>query len=319
MLNQVLTCLDQRTHLLRAKLRGLDETPSVEKSGSEVDGLEEIEGCVEVLETIKRMRGKGKVRVVLVYRERRHRTHHRHQDKGQSNKVVFAKEKRDFLSLLGLPGAMISERGLDFTVRPNTATAERRMAAKAQSTGEKQEEGELEPDEKNGGGAVATEGGSGEECEAGGSPRRARQLLNRVVPFMKRGSVSPQRQGTPSSNRSESTEPQSDQEANMCDARSTLSCDSCSSDESSETEDETDIVTDTAVPGTYIHRESLNPASLAHDGLHITLELDKLGLKKTTRLVSPFLRVSVRGEQVSCLCILYLFQSMSVICILVSL
>lgn len=85
----------------------------------------------------------------------------------------------------------------------------------------------------------------------------------------------------------------------MCDARSTLSCDSCSSDESSETEDETDLVTDTAVPGTYIHRESLNPASLDHDGLHITLELDKLGLKKTTRLVSPFLRVSVRGEQVS--------------------
>ncbi|KAK3885357.1 hypothetical protein Pcinc_010436 [Petrolisthes cinctipes] len=299
-----MTCLDQRTHFLKAKLKGLDVTllTGENSRAAEVDGLAEMEGCIEVLETIKRMRGKGKVRVVLVYRERRHRTHHRHQDKGQSNKVVFAREKRDFLSLLGLPGAMISERGLDFSVRPNTATAGKRMAAEAQADMKKQqEEGELEPDEKNGGGAVATEGGSGgEECEVGGSPRRARQLLSRVVPFMKRGSVSPQRQDTPSTNRSRSAsiEPQSqsDQEASMCDARSTLSCDSCSSDENSETEDETDLVTDTAVPGTYIHRESLNPASLAPDDNHITLELDKLGLKKTTRLVSPFLRVSVRDS-----------------------
>ncbi|ROT61051.1 putative axin interactor, dorsalization-associated protein isoform X2 [Penaeus vannamei] len=201
---------------------------------SEAATVRELSKCLDLLETIRKMGSKTRVPVVLVYRERRHRTQHRHQEKGQSNKVVFAKEKRDFLSLLGLPGSMISEKGIDFST--------------------------------------------------------AKKVLLQLLPFSKRkGSVSPHP-------KSELSEEEDDIPA---DARSTLSCDTCSSADSSETEEEVDVATDLAVLGaTYAHKESVKPPPFRDSGsTYVSLDLEKIGIKNTRGVVCPFARVSVRDAQ----------------------
>ncbi|XP_071513674.1 uncharacterized protein [Panulirus ornatus] len=302
LLGQVLSCLDERAQQLRSSLKG--SRGHINKAGfasaapvskdhpsgrSEAAALREVTRCVEVLETIKRMGSKARVPVVLVYRERKHRTHHRHQEKGQSNKIVFAKEKRDFLSLLGLPGAMISEKGIDFTVRPNTASVQRRQkeAMKNNNTTETTEVGELEPDEKNGGAAVQT------DLDDSESPRTTRKILQQYLPFRKKGSVSPQ----PDESTTEELDSDTKEEEEFADVRSTLSCDSCSSDESSDTDVEADLATDTAVSEAYVHRESIKPPPFHEMGFtYITLAMEKLGVKNTARLVCPFVRVSVRDQ-----------------------
>ncbi|XP_053628043.2 axin interactor, dorsalization-associated protein [Cherax quadricarinatus] len=302
MLGQVLTCLDQRTQQLKTTRKG--SLGQINKPGfasaaptsknlisvsPETVTVKELNRCVDRLETIKRMVSKAKVPVVLVYRERKHRTHHRHEEKGQSNKVVFAKEKRDFLSLLGLPGAMISEKGIDFTVRPNTASNIKRQkeSLKNNNATETTDVGEMEPDEKNGGAAVQTDLDNSE------SPKTTRKILQQYLSFKKKGSVSPQ----PEDSTTEEAESETKDEE-FADVRSTLSCDSCSSDESSETDEETDINTDIAVPGVYAHQESIKPPPFFEVGMtYVVLAMEKLGVKNTARLVSPFLRVSVRDPQ----------------------
>ncbi|XP_076062854.1 uncharacterized protein LOC143037979 [Oratosquilla oratoria] len=80
--------------------------------------MKELARCIDTLDTIKALSSKKTLPVVLVYKERRHRTQHRHEEKGKSNKVIFPKEKRDFLRSLGLPYKMVTEQGLDFTIQP---------------------------------------------------------------------------------------------------------------------------------------------------------------------------------------------------------
>lgn len=333
----MLTCLDQRTQQLRASVKGprgstvlpAPTSNNLASVSSEAATVRELSKCLDLLETIRKMGSKTRVPVVLVYRERRHRTQHRHQEKGQSNKVVFAKEKRDFLSLLGLPGSMISEKGIDFSVRPNTASALRRQSeekktnssastasasATAANTTDTIEVRELEPDEKNGGGTIQTDGGMEREVEneeeedeeedeevnvdeeddddddEEASPKTAKKVLLQLLPFSKRkGSVSPHP-------KSELSEEEDDIPA---DARSTLSCDTCSSADSSETEEEVDVATDLAVLGaTYAHKESVKPPPFRDSGsTYVSLDLEKIGIKNTRGVVCPFARVSVRGEQ----------------------
>ncbi|XP_042869787.1 uncharacterized protein LOC122251746 [Penaeus japonicus] len=342
LLSQVLTCLDHRTQQLRMSVKGQrgSAAPSAPTSNnlasvsSESTAVRELTKCLDLLETIRKMGSKTRVPVVLVYRERRHRTQHRHQEKGQSNKVVFAKEKRDFLSLLGLPGSMISEKGIDFSVRPNTASALRRQseekksnssastasasasaAAAAGNTTDTIEVRELEPDEKNGGGTIQTDGGMEREPENDeeddeeedeevnideedddddddddASPKTAKKVLLQLLPFSKRkGSVSPH----PKSDLSE------EEDDIPADARSTLSCDTCSSAESSETEEEVDVATDLAVLGaTYAHKESVKPPPFRDaDSTYVSLDLEKIGIKNTRGVVCPFARVSLRDAQ----------------------
>nr|XP_045603872.1 uncharacterized protein LOC123761743 [Procambarus clarkii] len=304
LLSHVLTCLDQRTQYLKINLkgsRGQINTPgyasaaptSRELTSVSPEGvaLKELNKCVEVLQTISRMVSKARVPVVLVYRERKHRTHHRHEEKGQSNKVVFAKEKRDFLSLLGLPGAMISEKGIDFTVRPNTASVNKRQreSLKNNNATDATDVGEMEPDEKNGGAAVQT------DLDDSESPKTTRKILQQYLPFKKKGSVSPQPDDSTTEDAESDTK---EEEEEFADVRSTLSCDSCSSDESNETDDESDINTDTTVSEIYAHQESVKPPPFCEMGFtYVVLAMEKLGVKNTARLVSPFVRVSIRDPQ----------------------
>lgn len=332
----MLTCLDQRTQQLRASVKGprgsttltAPTSNNLASVSSEAATVRELSKCLDLLETIRKMGSKTRVPVVLVYRERRHRTQHRHQEKGQSNKVVFAKEKRDFLSLLGLPGSMISEKGIDFSVRPNTASALRRQSeekktnssastasasAAAANTTDTIEVRELEPDEKNGGGTIQTDGGMERQVEheeeddededeevnvdeedddddEETSPKTAKKVLLQLLPFSKRkGSVSPH----PKNDVSE------EEDDIPADARSTLSCDTCSSADSSETEEEVDVATDLAVLGaTYAHKESVKPPPFRDSGsTYVSLDLEKIGIKNTRGVVCPFARVSLRGEQ----------------------
>ncbi|XP_066958490.1 uncharacterized protein [Macrobrachium rosenbergii] len=310
LLGQVLTCLDMRTQQLRIKLEGsraqickpgLASTGPLSKdaitSAAETMALNELTKCLEVLDTIRRMGSKTKVPVVLVYRERKHRTQHRHEEKGQSNKVVFPKEKRDFLSLMGLPGSMFSEKGFDFTVRPNTASALRKLQEEeAQHNRDNQtrdttDVGEIEPDEKNGGTAVQV------EEEDTDSPKTAKKNLLTYLPFMKKTSVAPHPESEDAEGRD--IEEAEDEEEEAADARSTLSCDTCSSAGSSDTEEELEDVTDTPVAGaTYAHKETVLPPPFKEVGsTYVTLGLEKVGLKNTGRIVCPFIRVSVRDSQ----------------------
>ncbi|XP_064110750.1 axin interactor, dorsalization-associated protein-like isoform X2 [Macrobrachium nipponense] len=317
LLGQVLTCLDMRTQQLRIKLEGsraqickpgLASTGPLSKdaitSTAETMALNELTKCLEVLDTIRRMVSKTKVPVVLVYRERKHRTQHRHEEKGQSNKVVFPKEKRDFLSLMGLPGSMFSEKGFDFTVRPNTATALRKLQEEeAQNNRDNQtrdttDVGEIEPDEKNGGTAVQVEDDDTD------SPKTTKKNLLTYLPFMKRTSVAPHpeledAEGRDIEEAADDEEEEEGEEEEAADARSTLSCDTCSSAGSSDTEEELEDVTDTPVAGaTYAHKESVLPPPFKEIGsTYITLGLEKVGLKNTGRIVCPFIRVSVRDSQ----------------------
>ncbi|XP_068246163.1 uncharacterized protein [Palaemon carinicauda] len=311
LLSQVLTCLDMRTQQLRIKLEGsraqickpgLSSTGPLSKdaitSAAETMALDELMKCLEVLDTIRRMDSKAKVPVVLVYRERKPRTQHRHEEKGQSNKVVFAKEKRDFLSLMGLPGAMITEKGLNFTVRPNTATAIRKLQEEDKNNSENQardttDVGEIEPDEKNGGTAVQVDEDDSD------SPKTVKKNLLNYIPFMKKTSVGPHPATEDPDERDTEEGDEEEEEEEAADARSTLSCDTCSSAGSSDTEEEFEDDTDTPVSGaTYAHKETVLPPPFKEIGsTYVTLAMEKIGLKNTARIVFPFIRVSIRDSQ----------------------
>ena len=100
----------------------LSSNASNEKSDDKT--LENLQACIELFETIKMMCSNDRVPVILVYRERRARKQHRHEEKGQSNKVKFPKEKRDFLELMGVPGQMVTTQGFDYSVKPGSICLE---------------------------------------------------------------------------------------------------------------------------------------------------------------------------------------------------
>ena len=129
-----MTRLDQRTQVLkistgwskgRVQLGMPPLSPAIINGEKDKDTtLEDLNNCIELFETIKMMCSSDRVPVMLVYRERRPRKQHRHSEKGRSNRITFAKEKRDFLELLGVPGQMITEHGFDYSVKPGSICIE---------------------------------------------------------------------------------------------------------------------------------------------------------------------------------------------------
>lgn len=328
--------LDQRIMTLKAalwkptSLTSVSSSPPTSKMCPAHDpSLRELHNCLSLLDTVKAIASSRKMPVVLVYRERRHRTRHRHQEKGKSNKIVFAKEKRDFLQFLGLPGSMVTERGIDFNVRPNShlsngpPTLIQKVQKNADEDSQDSESNEVKsihenPDKTNG---DVVEAPDEEEAAppslqsnsrsataspqlkpSSGKEEKRISIVGQFRGIRKRFSVSPQRDDQDSTADQYRSYEALSSDGNLsreapADARSTLSCDSCSSNESSLSDPgEREDSSDTAVLANYSHKEALLAPPLQSTGeTYMVLVLEKVGLKKTDYLHSPFLRVSLRG------------------------
>jgi len=265
----------------------------------------ELEECLKYFPTIKVLSSNRKVPVMLVYGERSHRTSHRHQEKGKSNKVIFPKEKREFLEVMGLPGKMITKAGLDFTVKPEidlsgirihyTPTRSRSSTMNSQN--------EDDSDYENYDSVMETVIDSVNQLTVDEelSPTKTKRRPS-AINMLKKPSISPLPNEKGSGSR-KSTGKKSGRKKKPIvippddpDIRSMMTCDSCSS--SDEYESDSDVCEqDVAVPSNYAHVENLQPGPFnGLDLTYFTFELEKIAVQSARTMVSPFLRISVRGN-----------------------
>ena len=326
-----MNCLDKRTLALKAVLKGsrpnsLNSTFSTGTMSTQVvqsansnqpvqpqqpvanpsddPSFMQLEDCLKYFPTIKALASNRKLPVVLLYGERTHRKSHRYQEKGKSNKVIYPKEKRDFLQIMGLPGKMITSRGLDFSVRPEidregvriqyTPPPSRSRSAPREST--QQDNNNIE----NNGTVMETVIDSTDQLSisddsSSDKPSWKRSALN----LLRKTSVGPhprdssggRRKSSGKRHRSKRREPSMDAEI-----QSMLSCDSCSS--SDEYESDSDVTEqDVAVPSNYEHKKNVQPEPFYGLNLtYATFDIEKIGVQNAKTLMSPFLRISVRGK-----------------------
>ncbi|KAF2366303.1 Axin interactor dorsalization-associated protein C-terminal domain [Trinorchestia longiramus] len=293
------------THAFTSKPEQQDSAASLVSHPS----FKELEECLKHFPTIKVLASNKKMPVVLVYGERTHRKSHRFQDKGKSNTVIYPKEKRDFLRIMGLPGKMITSKGIDFSVKPEIDSSGVRIHYSPQrSRSASTDDHNLKDDKENNGSIMETVLDStnrlavSEEDHSQEKTKRRMSAIN----IIKKQSVGPHPDcggGGGSGKKSSGKKSKGKIKEKLLppedvDVRSMLSCDSCSSNEDDD-KSESDICEhDIAVPSNYSHQRNLQPEPFyGLDLTYITLELEKIGVHDTRNLISPFIRMSIRDKE----------------------
>ncbi|XP_018010862.1 uncharacterized protein LOC108668201 [Hyalella azteca] len=341
LMNDVMNCLDRRTMVLKAaqnpnsrpcsldttfstgsvstpqvtNVATAEEAPAQQKpqvaqaESPDIDpSFTELVECLKHFSTIKVLASKRKMPVVLIYGERTHRKSHRFQEKGKSNTIVYPKEKRNFLQIMGLPGKMITKKGLDFSVKPEIDSSGVRIhyspqRSRSASTDEQREEKE------NNGSIIETVLDKTNNLSVTEDDGRTKRRLS-AINIIKKPSVSPlPGSGGSTSQKSpgkkgKGKNSKKDKNKNKnkdldihTECKSMLSCDSCSS--SDECESESDVCEhDIAVPSNYCHLEKLQPEPLySADLTYVTIQLEKIGIHNTRNFISPFIRMSIRDRE----------------------
>lgn len=262
----------------------------------------QLEECLKHFPTIKVLGSHRKMPVVLVYGERTHRKSHRHQEKGKSNTVVYPKEKRNFLQIMGLPGKMITTKGLDFNVKPEIDNLGVRIIYSPQrSRSASTEDRSRSEDKENNGSIMETVIDSTNNLSVNEETPKSKRKLS-AMSIMKKPAVGPHPDSGSSSKKSSGKKSKNKRKdkklipQDKVEVQSMLSCDSCSSSDGYESEGDV-CEHDVAVPSNYIHSENLESIpNYDQDFTYVTMELEKIGVLNTRILQSPFLRISIRGN-----------------------
>lgn len=268
----------------------------------------ELQESLKHFPTIKVLASNRKMAVTLIYGERTHRKTHKYLEKGKSNTINFPKEKREFLQIMGLPGKMITTSGLDFNMKPEIDSSGVRIHYSPQPSRSASEERSQSDNKENNGSVMETAIDSINKlsvCDEK-SPTRTKRRLS-AMNILKKPSVSPQPRDNSGSSKKSSKSSKKKNRSKRKDKRpvtavedvekkSMLSCDSCSSSDGYESESDVNE-NDVAVPSNYAHVKNLQPEPIyALNLTYVSFELEKIGLQNTGNLVSPFLRMTVRGE-----------------------